>query len=82
MNEKKKHSLSFHPENYKILLVGLAINVIGFLLMIGGGAEDPAHFDADELFSVRRITLAPILILIGYVIILYSIVRRPKSDNN
>lgn len=82
MKEKKKHSLSFHPENYKILLIGLAINVIGFLLMIGGGAEDPNEFNADELFSTRRITIAPIFILAGYVVILYSIMRRPKSDNN
>lgn len=80
MDENKKPLFAFQPENYKILLVGLAINIIGFILMIGGATEDPAKFDGDELFSPIRITLSPILIVLGYVVIMYSIMKKPKSD--
>ncbi len=59
MNNPIKH-FGFQAENYKILLIGLAINVIGFLLMIGGGSEDPNKFDGEALFSTVRITIAPI----------------------
>lgn len=69
----------FKSANYKFLFIGLAINVIGFLAMIGGGSTDPDTFDANELFSFQRITLAPILIVTGYVIILFSIMRRPNK---
>jgi hypothetical protein len=47
--------------------------------MIGGASQDPNTFDANELFSTQRITLAPILIVAGYVVILYSIMKRPKN---
>lgn len=70
----------FKASNYKFLLVGLIINVIGFLVMIGGGSTDPNKFDANELFSFQRITLAPMLIVAGYVLILFSIMRRPKNS--
>jgi hypothetical protein len=79
----KFNHFGFQKENYKILLIGLAINILGFILMIGGGAEDPNTFNADELFSPIRITVAPILIIAGYIVILYSIMRKPKqSDDN
>ena len=80
MSDKEKIPFSFPAENYKILLVGLAINIIGFILMIGGATEDPSKFDASELFSHVRITISPILIVLGYVIIMYSIMKKPKSD--
>ena len=64
-------------------LFGLIINVLGFVLMIGGGSEDPSKFNADELFSPIRITLAPFLIIIGYVVIFYAIMKKnPPSDPN
>jgi prolipoprotein diacylglyceryltransferase len=49
--------------------------------MIGGGAEDPSQFNGNELFSSTRITLSPLLIVVGYVIIFYAIMKRPKKDN-
>lgn len=76
--DTKKNAFGFQPENYRLLLIGLAINVIGFLLMIGGGADDPNSFNADELFSARRITISPLLIVIGYVVIMYAIMKRKK----
>lgn len=74
----------FQKENYKILLIGLAINIVGFILMIGGATEDPNAFSEEELFSSTRITIAPMLILLGYVVILYSIMKKPKGpeENN
>ena len=74
-----KSQFGFQPENYKILLIGLAINVLGFILMIGGAATEANDFDANELFSARRITIAPILIVLGYVIILYAIMKRKST---
>jgi hypothetical protein len=69
---------AFGKENYRLMLIGLAFIVIGFLLMIGGGSTDPTKFNP-EIFSFRRITLAPILILAGYVIEIFAIMKRPKD---
>ena len=69
---------AFGKENYRLMLIGLAFIVIGFLLMIGGGSSDPTKFNP-EIFSFRRITLAPILILTGYVIEIFAIMKRPKD---
>ena len=69
---------AFGRENYRLMLIGLAFIVIGFLCMIGGGSDDPTKFNS-EIFSFRRITLAPILILIGYVIEIFAIMKRPKD---
>jgi len=80
--ENKKSQFGFQPENYKLLLIGLAINVLGFILMIGGAAEDPNSFDASELFSARRITLAPMLIVAGYIVIIYSILKKKKISKD
>ena len=79
MKNPIKH-FGFQSENYKILLIGLAINVVGFLLMIGGGSDDPNKFDGEALFSTVRITIAPILILVGYGVILFSIMKKPKHQ--
>jgi hypothetical protein len=79
---KIKH-FGFDPKNYKFLIIGLIINVLGFILMIGGGSDDPSKFNAEELFSPIRITLAPFLIIIGYVVIFYAIMKKnPPSDPN
>ena len=72
----------FDPKNYKWLFIGLAINVLGYILMIGGGAESLNEFKEEELFSPIRITLSPMLIVAGYVIILFSIMKRQSSNDN
>ena len=69
---------AFGKENYRLMLIGLAFIVVGFLLMVGGGSSDPKIFNP-EIFSFRRITLAPILILAGYVIEIFAIMKRPKD---
>ena len=79
MKDSIKH-FGFNSENYKLLFIGLAVNILGYILMIGGGAESPGEFNADELFSTTRITVAPILIVIGYGIILFSVMKKRKKS--
>jgi len=69
---------AFGKENYRLMLIGLAFIVVGFLLMVGGGSSDPNVFNP-EIFSFRRITLAPILILAGYGIEIFAIMKKPKD---
>ena len=76
--EEVKADLAFGKENYKLLLIGLAFIVAGFVLMIGGGSDDPKVFN-EAMFNFRRITLAPILILTGYVIEIFAIMKKPKE---
>ena len=76
----KNAPYSFSKKNYKLLLIGLAVNVLGFILMIGGGAEGPDDFDASELFGTVRITIAPMFIVAGYIVIMYAIMKKPKAD--
>ncbi|MEI7980762.1 MAG: DUF3098 domain-containing protein [Bacteroidota bacterium] len=71
-------AFAFGKENYRLMLIGLALIVFGFLLMIGGGSKDPNQFNP-EIFSFRRITLAPILILAGYVVEIFAIMKKPKD---
>ncbi len=75
----KTGPFAFNAKNYKLLFIGLAVNILGFLLMIGGAAENLNDFNKDELFGHRRITIAPMLIVLGYIIIMYSIMKKQKS---
>lgn len=77
--EIRKPGFAFGKENYRILIVGVIAIVTGYLLMIGGGTEDPNVFNADEIFSTRRITVAPIVILTGFVIVLLGIMKKSKD---
>jgi hypothetical protein len=74
-----QESFMFGKRNYTLLIVGLVFVAIGFILMIGGGSDDPNVFNP-EIFSFRRITLAPILILIGFVIEIFAIMSKPKDE--
>jgi len=64
--------------NYLFMVIGVLIVVIGFALMAGGGSEDPTKFNEAELFSPVRITLAPISVILGYVVIIFAIMWRRK----
>lgn len=79
MEKNNKPEFLFDTINYKILWVGLAVIALGFLLMSGGGSEDPAVFN-EEIFSFRRIRLAPAVVLIGFGITIYSILKNPKNQ--
>ncbi|MBC8320606.1 MAG: DUF3098 domain-containing protein [Bacteroidetes bacterium] len=76
--EENKLSFAFNKTNYTILIVGLLVIITGFLLMIGGGSDNPEVF-SDAMFGFRRLTLAPILILTGYLIEIFAIMYRPKQ---
>ena len=71
-------AFAFGKENYRLLLIGLVVILVGFLLMIGGGSDDPNVF-SEDIFSFRRMTLAPILVLIGYAIEIYAIMKKPRD---
>ena len=75
---QSRAGFAFGKENYRLLLIGLALIVLGFLLMIGGGSDDPKVFSQD-IFNFRRLTLAPLLILAGYVVELFAIMKKPKD---
>ena len=69
-------NFAFSKSNYIWLGVGLVLLVTGFLLMSGGGSDDPTVFNVDEIFSFRRISLAPLTVLAGYGTILYAILKK------
>ena len=80
MNQKNKEIKSeflFGKKNYAIMLIGLAFIGLGFILMAGGGSDDPKVFNED-VFSFRRIRLAPTVVLIGFGITIYSIFKKSK----
>nr|WP_315194982.1 DUF3098 domain-containing protein [uncultured Flavobacterium sp.] len=77
-NEENKHEFLFKKVNYKILLIGIGVIVLGFILMSGGGSDDPKVFN-DSVFDFRRIRLAPTTVLIGFGITIYAILKNPKK---
>jgi len=74
-NNEQKPDFLFDQINYKFLLIGIAVIAIGFILMSGGGSNDPNVFNED-VFSFRRIRLAPTVVLIGFGITIYSIFKK------
>ena len=69
----------FDKENYMWMLGGLALIFIGFLLMSGGKSANPHEFHYEEIYSFRRITLSPIIILLGFAAEAYAIMKKPKD---
>ena len=74
-----KKNFAFDKTNFILLAVGMAIVVVGFLLMAGTGSSDTA-FEPD-IFSVRRIKVAPVVCLLGFVSMIYAVMRKPKDRN-
>jgi hypothetical protein len=74
----KKPEFLFNPTNYKILIIGLVFIALGFILMSGGANENPNVFNED-VYSFRRIRLAPTVVLIGFGITIYSILVKSKK---
>ncbi|MCX7985949.1 MAG: DUF3098 domain-containing protein [Bacteroidales bacterium] len=72
-------NFALEKENFKLMVIGCVIILIGYLLMAGGKSPDPNVFNEKEIFSFRRITLAPIVVLAGYVFVLYAIMKKPKQ---
>jgi uncharacterized membrane protein len=76
-----KEEIPFRKENYVYILSGLIVVIIGFLLMAGGGSENPQDFNP-EIFSARRITFAPITVLVGFGIVMVGILKKSKEESN
>jgi len=74
-NNEQKPDFLFDKVNYKILLIGIAVITLGFILMSGGGSDDPKVFNED-VFNFRRIRLAPTVVLIGFGVTIYSIFKK------
>jgi len=81
MKEKNQNNQSeflFIKKNYIIMLIGILLIAIGFILMAGGGSDDPTVFN-EEIYNFRRIRLAPTLVLIGLAVEIYAIMAKPKK---
>jgi len=70
----------FTRQNYLIMLAGIAVIILGYALMVGGKSPDPNEFYPDQVYSWRRITLAPIVVIIGFLVEVYAIMRKPKGE--
>ncbi|HMU72287.1 MAG TPA: DUF3098 domain-containing protein [Ferruginibacter sp.] len=70
----------FGKENYMWMLIGLAVLALGFFLMSGGKSSDPKVFNDSEVYSTTRITIAPILIIAGFVIEIFAIMKKSKTN--
>ena len=70
----------FTKDNYIWMLAGAVVMALGFILMAGGKSADPTKFNDDEIYSTTRITIAPILIMAGFVIEIFAIMKKPKSE--
>ncbi|HAM11322.1 MAG: hypothetical protein A2X05_17135 [Bacteroidetes bacterium GWE2_41_25] len=78
-NENKdKLNFALGTENYKLLAIGFAIIVVGFILMLGGKSDNPNVF-SEDIFSFRRITLAPLVVLAGFIFEIWAIMKKPKE---
>jgi len=75
-NSDHKPDFLFEKVNYKVLLAGIGVILLGFILMSGGGSDNPNIWN-DDIFSFRRIRLAPTVVLIGFGITIYSIFKNP-----
>ena len=77
-NNEQKPEFLFDKINYKILLIGIGVIALGFILMSGGGSDNPNVF-SEDIFNFRRIRLAPTTVLIGFGITIYAILKNPKN---
>ncbi len=81
---KEKNKLSgeflFGKRNYTIMIIGVIIILIGFILMTGGGSDDPNVFNED-IYNFQRIRLAPTIVLIGLAVEIYAIMANPNKKN-
>ncbi len=82
IKEKKSDEIGFAlgKENYKLMAIGFAAIIIGFILMAGGGTDNPEVFNP-EIFNFRRLTVAPIILLAGFIFEIYAIMKKPKGNN-
>jgi NADH:ubiquinone oxidoreductase subunit 6 (subunit J) len=78
-DKDNREQFSMDKQNYRLIIIGVVIVLIGFVLMMGGKSEDPNVYNP-EVFSPRRITVAPMTVLLGYMFIIYAIMKKPKGE--
>jgi hypothetical protein len=78
-NPKSPATFMFNKDNYTLMIAGIVVVILGFLLMIGSNNVNPNVFPADEIYSFRRITLAPIVVMIGFGIEIFAILKKPAE---
>ena len=76
---EKKIDMALDKENYILLAISFVIVIVGFILMIGGGSEDPEVFN-EAVYGFQRITLAPMVVLFGFIFAIYAIMKKPSVD--
>jgi len=81
MSKENNNGMLFEKSNYILLIAGFAAIVLGLILMSGGGSENLNEFNYDEIFHPRRITIAPLVIIIGFGIVGYGILKKPKRTD-
>jgi membrane-bound ClpP family serine protease len=79
IENKEDKGFALGKENIRLLAVGFVIIVIGFILMIGGKSDDLNVFNK-EIFNFQRITLAPIVVMVGFIFEIYAIMKKPGSE--
>lgn len=79
--KEKKNATIFEKQNYLWMIIGGVLILAGILLMIGGKSSDPKVFNTNEVYSFRRITLAPILIVGGLIVEIYAIMKKSNSSS-
>ncbi len=77
--QEQDEGFAFGKQNYRLMAIGFAIIVLGFILMTGGASEDPNVFN-EEIFSFRRITLAPLIVLAGFIFEIWAIMKKPNNN--
>jgi Protein of unknown function (DUF3098) len=70
----------FSKDNYMWMLLGIGVLALGFFFMAGGKSPDPKVFNDKEVYSTTRITIAPLLIIVGFIIEIFAIMKKPKSN--
>jgi hypothetical protein len=76
---QREQTFLFDKENYMWMIGGVVLIFIGFMLMSGGKSANPHEFHYDEIYSFRRITLAPIVVLLGFAVEAFAIMKKPKE---
>lgn len=79
---KGNQTFLFDKSNYMWMIGGVILILIGFILMAGGKSDDPSKFNYNEIYSARRITIAPLLILIGFAVEVYAIMKKPANTQS
>lgn len=76
--QEEDKEFAFTSHNYKLLLIGIVVIIVGFLLLMGGGSDDPNEFNP-EIFNARRMYVAPLTILGGYMFVIYAIMKKTRK---